>query len=186
MPCYAMQQQKDSEISLTSTHVPTGKEDKKTHRLDSRQEDKLGRGSGANLMTHTWPQQRRHAENGQSPGRAPAAHCFTSSCRQVWMHVHQPHHSRKPAESGVAGQSMLEDVHSEQTDSLPPSNMGMVFMKNSLEATWSASKTQMSSEPGTRVPGGYIWEHTLLMLPDFPFISPAADSKHHCREQRSF
>lgn len=47
-------------------------------------------------------------------------------------------------------------------------------MKNSLEATWSASKTQMSSDPGTRVPGGYSWAHTLLMLPDFPFISPAS------------
>ena len=57
---------------------------------------------------------------------------------------------------------------------IPPSNMGIVFMKNSLEATWSASKTQISSDPGTRVPGGYIWEHTLLMLPDFPFISPAS------------
>ncbi len=66
-------------------------------------------------------------------------------------------------------------------DSLPPSNIGMVFMKNSLEATWSASKTQMSSEPGTRVPGGYIWEHTLLMLPDLPFISPAV----HCETSQT-
>ncbi len=101
--------------------------------------------------------------------------------RQVCMHVHQPHDSRKTAGSGVARQTMLEDVHIEQTDSLPPSNMGMVFMKNSLEATWSASKTQMSSEPGTRVPGGYIWEHTLLTFPDFPFISPAPNSKHDCQ-----
>ncbi len=90
--------------------------------------------------------------------------------------------SSKTAGSGVARQTMLEDVHNEQTDSLPPSNMGMVFMKNSLEATWSASKTQMSSDPGTRVPGGYIWEHTLLMFPDLPFISPAPDSNYHCHE----
>ncbi len=107
-------------------------------------------------------------------------HTRLPSYRQVWMHVHQPQDSRKTAGSGVARQTMLEDAHNEQTDSLPPSNMGMVFMKNSLEATWSASKTQISSEPGTRVPGGYIWEHTLLMLPDFPFISPAPNSKHHC------
>ncbi len=106
------------------------------------------------------------------------------SYKQVCMHVDQLHDSRKTAGSGVARQTMLEDVHNEQTGNLPPSNMGMVFMKNSLEATWSASKTQMSSEPGTRVPGGYIWEHTLLMFPDFPFISPAPNSKHDCQETK--
>ena len=75
------------------------------------------------------------------------------------------HSGNEEGKTGSISQVMRSNI--------PPSNMGIVFMKNSLEATWSASKTQMSSEPGTRVPGGYSWEHTLLMLPDLPFISPA-------------
>ena len=37
---------------------------------------------------------------------------------------------------------------------------------------WSASKMQRSSLPGTTLPGGYSCEQTLLILPEFPFISP--------------
>ena len=150
------------------------KEDKKQKRHpQKRQQTRKEMGRGEGLMTHTWPQQRQHAENGQSQDQAPAAHCFTQGC-QATDRCGCTYISPVTAER-------LQDqelhVHDEQTDSLPPSNMGMVFMKNSLEATWSASKTQMSSDPGTRVPGGYIWEHTLLMFPDFPFISPAPNSK---------
>ena len=145
-----------------------------------RQEMGKGRGGEGREKTHTWPQQQQCANKSSKPRPSTSCTLFNTrlpSYRQVCMHVHQPHDSRQTAGSGVARQTTLEDMHTEQTDSLPPSNMGMVFMKNSLEATWSASKTQMSSEPGTRVPGGYIWEHTLLTFPDFPFISPAPNSK---------
>ena len=46
--------------------------------------------------------------------------------------------------------------------SSPPSKRGSVLRKNSLEATWSASKMHSSSWPGTGVP--CIVEKTLFRL----------------------